>query len=154
MRRVLSALLGLPLAASLAAQTPATPPPAATPAPHPIPVALDYDSVAFAHQLTAWFYAGEADSLWAHSDSGMQAQFPVAEWRDATLQFATRGGTELSVVEERWVRRNGHRQYWRVINASNFTDAPLMLRFALAPGRKVMGVGMNPANQAPTVDPN
>ena len=153
MRRLSPVLLGLALAAPLSAQTPApAPAPSATPA--AAPVALDYDSVAFAHQLTDWFYAGEVDSLFAHSDAGLQANFPRDKWVDATGQWLTRAGSETSLVEERWVRRNGLRQYWRVMNVSNFPDGAVMLRWALEPGKKIAGVGMNPASQAPPVDPN
>ncbi len=150
MRRLAQVLLGLTLAASLSAQTPA---PAAPVAPPPAPRALDYDSLAFGRQLTDWFYAGEVDSLVAHSDSGMRAAFGRDKWVEATGQWLTRAGTETSLVEERWVRRNGLRQYWRVMNVSNFPDGAVMLRWALEPGKRIAGVGMNPASQAPAVDP-
>ena len=154
MRRFAPALLGLALAVSLSAQTPA-PAPAPTPsaAASTVPRALDYDSIGFAHQLTDWFYAGEVDSLYAHSDAGMQANFPRDKWVEATGQWLTRAGTETSLVEERWVKRNGFRQYWRVMNVSNFPDGAVMLRWVLEPGKKIAGVGMNPASQAPAVDP-
>ncbi|HET7041254.1 MAG TPA: hypothetical protein VFI13_04520 [Gemmatimonadales bacterium] len=153
MRQLSSALLGLLLATSLAAQTPSPAPATPTPPP-PTPVALDYDSLAFGRQLTDWFYAGQVDSLFAHSDAGMQANFPRDKWVEATGQWLTRAGMETSLVEERWVRRNGIRQYWRVMNVSNFPDGAVMLRWVLEPGKKIGGVGMNPASQAPTVDPN
>ncbi len=154
------ALLGLTslsLSASLAAQTPAaTTAPAAAPAPDPtrvIPPKLDYDSLAFARQLTNWFYASEADSLFAHSAPEMQGQMTKEGWSQAMAQFVGRVGFETSLVEERWVKRNGRRQYWRVLHASDFPDEPVMLRFALLPGKLMAGVGMNPASQAPPVDP-
>ncbi|HTK56291.1 MAG TPA: hypothetical protein VL295_05660 [Gemmatimonadales bacterium] len=154
------ALLGLVVAAPVAAQNPApAPAPAAAPTPavdrtREIPPKLDYDSVAFARQLTMWFYAGEADSLFAHSAPEMQAQMTKEAWGQAMMQFTGRVGSEASLVEERWVKRNGKRQYWRVLNATDFTEQPVMLRFALIPGKLMVGVGMNPASQAPPVDPN
>lgn len=150
-------LLGASLAAApLAAQTPApspttAPAPAAAPAPR---AALDYDSLAFGRQLTEWFYAGQTDSLFAHSDSAMQVNFGKDKWTQATMQWISHAGEETSVVEERWVRRNGLRQYWRVVQASGFPDGPVMLRWVLTPGKRIAGVGMNPASQAPAVDPN
>lgn len=149
-RTTVAALL---LAVPLAAQTPTPATPATLPA-RPVAKALDYDSLAFARQLTTWFYAGEVDSLYAHSDSGMQANFPKEQWAQATTQWLTRAGSELTLLEERWVKRNGHRQYWRVMNVSGYADGAVMLRFVLEPGKRVAGVGMNPANQAPPVDPN
>ena len=153
MRSFAPALLGLTLAVSLSAQSPA-PSPAPSASPSPAPRALDYDSLAFGRQLTDWFYAGEVDSLVAHSDSGMRATFGRDQWVQATGQWLTRAGSETSLVEERWVKRNGFRQYWRVMNVSNFPDGAVMLRWALEPGKKIAGVGMNPASQAPAVDPN
>ncbi len=153
------ALLGLILAAPVAAQTPAaTPaaPPASAAAPTRVPPAkLDYDSLAFARQANAWFVSGEIDSLWAHTDSGMKAAMKTKdEWMNMYMQLTSRAGTETSVVEERWVKRNNVRQYWRVFNASEFTDEPIMLRWALVPGKMIVGLGMNPASNAPPVDPN
>ena len=151
----LLALAGLLGAAPLAAQTPAAAPatPAAAPAPTP-PAKLDYDSLAFGRQLTNWFYAGEADSLFAHAPAEMQAQMTKEAWGQAMMQFVGRAGSEASLVEERWVLRNGKRQYWRVFNATEFTQEPVMLRWVLLPGKMIGGVGMNPASQAPPVDPN
>lgn len=152
------ALLGASVAAPLAAQTPApaaTPAAAAAPAPAPAPPQkLDYDSLAFARQLTLWFYSGESDSLFAHTTAEMQTQMTKEQWSQAIMQFSGRVGSEASLVEERWVKRNGHRQYWRVLNATDYTDQPVMLRFSLLPGKIINGVGMNPANQAPPIDPN
>lgn len=142
-------------AAPLAAQTPAPAAPAAAPAPVPTPpVKLDYDSLAFARQLTMWFYAGETDSLFAHSPPDMQAEMTKERWAQAVMQFTGRVGSEASLVEERWVKRNGRRQYWRILNATDFTEQPVMLRFVLLPGKMMGGVGMNPASQAPPIDPN
>lgn len=153
-----NALLGALVAAPLAAQTPApapAPAAAAAPAPAPAPAPkLDYDSLAFGRQLTNWFYAGEADSLFAHSPAEMQAQMTKEAWGQAMMQFVGRAGAEASLVEERWVKRNGKRQYWRVFNATEFTQEPVMLRWVLLPGKMIGGVGMNPASQAPPTDPN
>ena len=150
------ALLGLFAAAPVAAQTPA-PAPTATPAAAPAstpPAKLDYDSLAFGRQLTLWFYVGEADSLFAHSPTEMQAQMTKEAWGQAMMQFVGRAGSEASLVEERWVTRNGKRQYWRILNATDYTEQPVMLRFALIPGKLMVGIGMNPLSQAPPVDPN
>ena len=145
-------------AAPLAAQTTATAATPATPAVDPtrvIPPKLDYDSLAFGRQMTQWFYSAEVDSLWAHSDPGMQQQLGNKEkWSEMVAQFAERAGMETGVVEDRWVKRNGRRQLWHIFNASEFTEEPLMLRWVLEPGKLVGGLGLNPASQAPPVDPN
>ena len=157
MRSVATALAGLAFATALAAQTPApTATPTATqPAPPPPAVKLDYDSLAFGRQVTEWFYAGQADSLWAHSLPQVQEQLGSKEkWQEAYFDFTQHAGSETSLVEERFVKRNGHRQYWRVIRASDFNDEPVMIRWVLMPGKMIGGIGMNPASQAPPVDPN
>ncbi|MBW8772204.1 MAG: hypothetical protein JF590_02745 [Gemmatimonadetes bacterium] len=152
------ALLGLFLAAPSAAQTPAATAAATAPAPDPtrvIPPKLDYDSLAFGRQMTMWFYSAEVDSLWAHTHPMMQQQMGSKEkWSEMVAQFAERGGMETDLVEERWVKRNGKRQYWHIFHASEFTQEPLMLRWVLEPGKLVGGLGLNPVSQAPAVDPN
>src|SRR5437868_6603218 len=153
------ALLGLVGAAPLAAQTPAAAPPqsATATAPDPTkrtPPKLDYDSLAFGRQLTEWFYYAQVDSLWAHTHPMMQQQMGSKDkWSEMVAQFTGRAGMETDVVEERWVKRNGKRQYWHIFHASEFTEEPLMLRWVLEPGKLVGGLGLNPASQAPAVDP-
>ena len=154
------ALLGLLWAVPAVAQsrtpTPApAPAPAAAPAPRPAPAKLDYDSLAFGRQATDWFYAAEIDSLWAHTDSAMRVNMGSKDkWFEMQMQFASRAGSEASVVEERWIKRNNFRQYWRILRATEFTDEPLMLRWSLIPGKMINGLGMNPLSAAPPADPN
>ena len=157
------ALMGLLWAVPALGQTRTpTPTPAATPAaapaaaPVPRPMLkLDYDSLAFARQAHNWFLAGEVDSLWAHSDSGFrQAMGSKDEWMNMQMQLTARAGAEASLVEERWIKRNNTRQYWRVFNATDFTDEPVVVRWALLPGKMIAGLGMNPLSRAPAADPN
>ena len=148
------AILAL-LAAPLAAQTPAPASPAAAPAPRPRPAKLDYDSLEFGRQFTTWFYSAQVDSLWAHTDSAMRAQMGTKEgWNEPLSQFMERVGSELSLVEERWMIRNGARQYIRVFNGSEFTQEPVALRWVLRPGKMVAGSGMNPLSRMPPADPD
>ena len=152
-----TALLSLLWAAQATAQTPAaTPAPAAAPAPAPAsPPKLDYDSFAFGRQVNTWFLTGDVDSLWAHTDSGMKENMKTKdEWMNMYMQFTSRAGGEASLVEERWVKRNNTRQYWRIFHATDFADEPVVLRWALAPGKRIVGLGMNPLSRVPPVDPN
>ena len=153
------ALLGASVAAPLAAQTPAaTPaaPAAAAPATPPAPPAkLDYDSLAFGRQMTMWFYASEVDSLWAHTAPEMQQNMGAKEkWNEMIMSFIERAGSESELVEERWMRRNGGQQYVRILRATEFTQEPVALRWALAPGKTVNGAGLNPLSRMPAADPN
>lgn len=139
-------------ATPLVAQTTATSP---SPAPATVtPPKLDYDSLAFGRQLNNWFYSSEVDSLWAHTSPGFQQQIGTKDqWMQMIATFTERAGMEIEPVEDRWVKRNGKRQYWHIFRASEFTAEPVMLRWVLEPGKMVGGLGMNPLSQAPPVDP-
>ena len=111
------------------------------------------DSLALARQYTAWLYTGQVDSLFAHH--------PVDDQRDSTLrrritasveQLALRAGTETSVIEEKFVKRNGRTQYWRTAKFSDFAE-PLLIRWVMNPDGTIGGIGMGPKSQAPPIDP-
>lgn len=120
----------------------------------PAPPRLEYDSVAFGRQLTQWLLYAEIDSLWAHSDTSLQSAYKTKEeWLNDVAQFASFAGQEYGLVEERFVQRLGHRQYWRFMKMSEFTSEPIALRWVLLPGKKTLGYGVNPASQLPPVDP-
>jgi hypothetical protein len=146
---VISATLLL-IAAPLAAQTPA--PAAATPAPA-VRQKLPNDSLEMARKYAGWIWSNQFDSLIAHSVP--EGATPEARQRlaEQTPQIAARAGIEQSVVEERWVRRNGNRQYWRVARFTDFTDEPLVLRLVIMPDGKIAGMGFGPLSQVPPIDP-
>lgn len=116
------------------------------------PAPLPTDSVEIGRKYVQWFYTGQADSLYAHLPASDRQQLTPSVLADAMAQLAARAGTEVELVEERWVRRNGRRQYWRV---ARFSDAPenVMLRLVILPDGTLGGIGMNPASQPPPVDP-
>ena len=126
-----------------AAQQPATP--ASTPA---APV----DSFALGRKWTQWLYAGQIDSLLAAYEPPQN----VAEARQSlerTVQMLIeRAGDEVSVIEEKFVRRNSNTQYWRTAKFSNFAAEPLMVRWAVNKRWEIIGIGLNPASQAPPID--
>lgn len=72
---------------------------------------------------------------------------------DFLAQASARAGTEASLVEERWVRRNGDRQYWRISRFTDFTDEPVVLRIIILPTGEWGGMGFNPLSRVPPVDP-
>ena len=101
-------LLGL-TAGSARAQTP-TPSPAPAAAPQRLPA----DSLDIARRYANWFLSYQAESLFAHLPADdRQRAGSVADMNDQMMRFAAQAGTERELVEERWVRRNGKRQYWR-----------------------------------------
>ena len=150
MRRTRSALLlAIALAASASAQ--ATLP--AAPAPRPKPAQLLPDSLERARKFTAWLYTNQTDSLFAYMDTASQRELKTPKaLEESVAQLATRAGSEDQLLEERWVTRNGRRQYWRKARFSGIAE-PFLVRWVLdAPGT-IGGLGMGLASQAPPIDP-
>ena len=110
------------------------------------------DSLALARQYTTWLYAGEADSLVAHSTDETRTE---AGARDRFVQLsqliAQRAGFELEVSEETWKLRNGDCQYWRTAQFSALEE-PLLIRWVLDPQGRIAGFGAGPYTQAPPVE--
>lgn len=112
------------------------------------------DSLALARQYTQWFYAGMADSLLAHYDPADSTNRGTAEDILGALdQLTSRAGNEVSVIEEKFVKRNHRTQYWRTAKFDNM-DEPILLRWVILPGGYIGGLGLGPLSQAPPIDPN
>jgi hypothetical protein len=126
----------LPLVTALALQAPQRP-----------------DSLALARQFTVWLYTGQVDSLFAHHPADAQRDTTLRRRiRESVDQLALRAGTETSVIEEKFVKRNGRTQYWRTAKFTDF-DQPLLVRWVLNPDGTIGGIGMGPLSQAPPIDP-
>jgi hypothetical protein len=114
---------------------------------------LPSDSMEIGRKYSTWFYTGMADSLLAHMDSGVVANgMSVAEIEQAMTNVATRAGNEVSVIEEKFITRNGRRQYWRTSKMDTL-DEPFLLRWVIDSNGKIAGVGIGPLSQAPPIDP-
>ena len=178
-RRIGLATAGLVLSATmLAAQaTPATPPSSPRPAPAPVPAVAPAPAVTPApaaapatpaapaapikpigneielgRKFTQWLFTAQFDSLFAHADADGQQTLGKPEEMQAHLdELVARLGDESEVIEEKVVMRNGKPQYWRTSNYS-LAPEPFMLRWVIVKGQ-IMGIGMNPASQAPPIDP-
>ena len=141
------ALLGLTVG-SAPAQTPAP-----SPAPAAAPQRLPADSIDIARTYATWFLTYQADSLFAHlPPEDRQQAGSVAEMNNQMMQFAARAGTETALLEERWVRRNGKRQYWRKA-AYSISPEPILLRLVILPDGSLGGIGLGPASQPPPIEP-
>jgi len=141
MRNYFRAALTLIIAASpAAAQTPAAVRPAGI------------DSMALARKWTKWFYDGSVDSLVAAHEAGARTPELKQSLERNYLQLTSIGGAEVGVVEEKFVKRNGNTQYWRTANFTEFKAEPLMLRWAVNKNWEIIGIGLNPASQAPPID--
>ena len=112
------------------------------------------DSLALARQFTVWFYTGMTDSLLAHYNPADSVGKGEAENILGALdQLTSRAGNEVSVIEEKFIKRNGHTQYWRTAKFDNMEE-PILLRWVILPGGYIGGMGLGPLSQAPPIDPN
>lgn len=149
----------LVVAAALAVLAPAShaQAPAVTkdaPAARARPARLPADSMELGRRYTRWLYTGQVDSLVAHHAAEARADTArlTSVLRSALADLTARAGTETEVVEERFVTRNGQRQYWRTARFSGYGE-PIMVRWVILPTGEIMGLGTNPASQAPPIDP-
>jgi hypothetical protein len=145
-RRTLPALLLVMGAAALPAQAVVTPQAAK-------PAQLPADSMELARKYTTWFYNNQLDSLVAHMDSASRSQGRSKDQLQQNLaQLADRGGTEVTVIDEKFITRNGVRQYWRTAKFSNLGE-PLLIRWVMNAKGEATGFGLGLHRQAPAIDP-
>ena len=150
MRRIRLALVLTALLVPATASAQAAP---AAPAARPKPAQLPADSLERARKFTSWLYTNQTDSLFAYMDSTSQREMKVAKaWEETVAQLATRAGTEELLLEERWVQRNGLRQYWRKAKFSG-VDEPFLVRWVIVAPGTIGGLGLGLASQAPPIDP-
>ena len=105
------------------------------------------DSLALARQYTTWLFAGDVDSLLAHSTEEMAAK---GDYASLGQMIAERAGVEIEVSEETWKMRNGECQYWRTSQFSSIEE-PILIRWVLDPKGRISGLGAGPYTQAPPV---
>src|SRR3954469_24215876 len=96
--------------------TPATARPAA-------PAALPADSFDLARKYTQWFYTQQVDSLVAHHSAEARKDTALAAHLAGAFKgLADHAGKEIWVTDERFITRNGQRQYWRTANFTGFAE--------------------------------
>jgi hypothetical protein len=113
---------------------------------------LPADSMELGRKYTIWFYTGMADSLLAHSDSATRASMTAERIQQQMMTVASRAGNEVSVIEEKFITRNGARQYWRTAKM-DILEEPFLLRWVITPKGEIAGLGLGPLSQAPPIDP-
>lgn len=145
MKYLVSALLVFGIATPAVAQTPAASP--------PVRQQLPADSLAIARKYVTWLWTNQIDSLFAHMPPEDATPEARQQFTDQLTQINARAGVEQSVVEEKWTRRNGNRQYFRAARFSDFTDEPLVLRFVILPDGRIGGMGFGPLSRVPPMDP-
>jgi hypothetical protein len=114
---------------------------------------LPHDSLTLARTYVTWLWSNQIDSIAAHG----QPEYRTAAWKTDMVnqlgQIVSQVGVEDSVIEEKWVRRNGNRQYWRTSHFSEFSGGMLTLRIVMMPDGSMAGMGLNPSTQNPPIDP-
>jgi hypothetical protein len=111
------------------------------------------NEIELGRKYTEWLYTARFDSLFAHMNEDMRSAMGspddmAAQWDQFTAQI----GEETKVVDEMVVMRKGSPQYWRTADYS-MAPEPIMIRFVIVDG-EIRGLGINPASQAPPIDPD
>ena len=154
MRHVLFALvLACPAAPALAQSAAAPAAPSASTA--PAVNWTDTQWILYGRQLTEWFFAGQTDSIIAHSDPGVLERMGGAKGLlEARDELAGRAGGETEVIVDKMTKRKGNMQYWRESKYELMPDNPIVLRFVFNPQAQIIGIGMGPASSTPAPDPS
>ena len=95
----------------------------------------------------------EVDSLLAHHTAEGRARPGMrAELLASAEQLSSNVGHEVTLIGERFVTRNGRRQYWRTATFSMYEE-PILVRWVIGPTGQIEGLGLGPLSQAPPIDP-
>lgn len=113
---------------------------------------LPADSMELGRKFSLWLYTNQTDSLLAYTIQDPERPTTAADIERIGLQIATRAGNEVSVIEEKFITRNGGRQYWRIAKM-DILQEPFLLRWVITPEGKINGIGMGPLSSAPPIDP-
>ncbi len=136
----LAALLLAPAALNAQAASPAAAP-------------TDAQLIAKGRQLTDWWYAGQADSIYAIMTPDARAKMDKGEFLQQRDMILARIGSEVIVVEDKMTLRKGNRQYWRESKVETM-DEPVVMRWVFDTEGNVIGLGINPKSAAPAPDPS
>ena len=139
------ALSAAPVAAQNAAPTA---PPAAAPAVN----WTETQWILYGRQVAEWFFAGQTDSVLAHSAPDVLDRMGGANGLlEARDQLLARAGSETKVITDKMTKRKGNAQYWRESEYENGPE-PIVLRFVFNAQAQIIGIGMGPLSQTPAPD--
>lgn len=128
-------------AAAPAAATVATPPPSPTDA-----------MMRAGRQFAVWILNNQIDSVVARMAPGDNVEEARTHLTRLVQDIAMRAGSEVKVVEERMIKRNGRDQYWRTAEFERAPEA-VLLRIVVTPQGQYAGVGIGLASNPPPIDP-
>lgn len=137
-------------AAPVAAQNAAPAAPTASTAP-----AVNWNDtqwILYGRQIVEWFFAGQTDSILAHSSPDVLDRMGGAKGLlEARDELLARVGSETKVISDKMTKRKGNPQYWRESDYENGPE-PIVLRFVFNAQAQVIGIGMGPLSQTPAPD--
>lgn len=110
------------------------------------------DSLSLARKWSEWLYKNQLDSLVDAFEPDSRNLETQKSLERTLTQLVSRGGNEVSVVEEKFVKRNGYTQYWRIAKFALYDAEPIVLRWAVNPKWQIIGIGINPLSASPPVD--
>ena len=137
-------------------------PAAAQNAPPPAPAASTTPAVnwnetqwiLYGRQVVEWFFAGQTDSILAHSSPDAREHSGGAKGLlEARDELLARVGSETKVISDKMTKRKGNAQYWRESEYENGPE-PIVLRFVFNPQAEIIGIGMGLLSQTPAPDPS
>lgn len=111
---------------------------------------LPSDSLVRARRASTLLIAGHADSvidLIPNASEQMKQQI-----HSAAETFTTRAGSERSLIEERWIWRQGRRQYWRILETTGAVPEPVVIRWVFLDSGAIAGIGVGLLSSVPPID--
>ncbi len=142
----------LPVVLSGTALAQAAPPAGAPAAASAAPASRSPEELrAIGRKYAVWLLTSQIDSLVAHAGTPEIEASTKADGLEIGVGIAGFAGAEVSLLEERMVKRLKKDQYWRIANYSVLRE-PFLLRIVINADGSYGGVGYNPLSQAPPVD--
>lgn len=125
---------------------------AALAAPAAAQAKLPNDSLELGRKWAEWFLTGRADSVAAYMmPDALASVRGVSGIQEGQAMVAERAGSFKKLIEERFVWRNGARQYWRVMEMTVIPE-PFVLRFVMRSDGLIAGIGLGPLSAVPPID--
>lgn len=103
-------------------------------------------------QFAVWILNNQIDSVVARMAPGDNVEEARTHLTRLVQDIAMRAGSEVKVVEERMIKRNGRDQYWRTAEFERAPEA-VLLRIVVTPQGQYAGVGIGLASNPPPIDP-
>lgn len=112
---------------------------------------LPADSLDRIRRYTDWFLAGQLDSVWAHVNTRGRTAFTRDALTERHGMLLQGTGGAFDTIEERFVWRNGSRQFWRTMRAPAAPEN-IVLRWVVGSDGEIEGMGLSLVSSTPPID--